>query len=110
MSDPSSVVPEGRQFVSHHSSHPLDGSFDEGFWNSFFSSSGLNTECSEHYKTLFKDQDMKPDMLDDMDHSLLMAMGVTKAGHRIKILRAKEKEYGPEVSPKKAGKIGGLPS
>jgi hypothetical protein len=45
---------------------------------------------------------MKPDMVDDMDHPLLMSMGVTKAGHRIKILRAKDKDKEKlDGSPKK---------
>lgn len=100
MDDPQNTpVPDGMESFGTNQTNSPDGSFDEEFWNNFFSSSGLNSECSTHYKTLFKDQDMKPDMVDDMDHSLLTAMGVSKAGHRIKILRAREK--GQDMSPRK---------
>ena len=39
--------------------------------------------------TLFREHDMKPDMIDELDHHLLLQMGISKTGHRIKILRGK---------------------
>jgi len=42
---------------------------------------------------------MKPDMVGDMDHALLLQMGVSKAGHRIKILRAKDGTHESAPAP-----------
>lgn len=56
-------------------------------WKNFFSTAGFGEAASQHYSDLFKAQEMEIDMIGELTHELLLQMGVTKAGHRIKILR-----------------------
>lgn len=48
---------------------------------------GFGEASANSYADLFKAQEMEIDMISELSHELLIQMGVTKAGPRIKILR-----------------------
>lgn len=47
-------------------------------------------QASEQYASVFKAQEMEIDMIPELSHELLLQMGFTKAGARIKILRLRD--------------------
>ena len=59
-------------------------------WNTFFQTAGFGLHASEQYASVFKAQEMEIDMIPELSHELLLQMGFTKAGARIKILRLRD--------------------
>jgi len=67
---------------------------DEGntvFWESFFRDAGFVESTAKLYASIFKKHEIEADMIPDLSHEVLLQMGITKAGHRIKILRMQRK-------------------
>jgi len=72
----------------------LNESVDEGntvFWESFFRDAGFVESTAKLYASIFKKHEIEADMIPDLSHEVLLQMGITKAGHRIKILRMQRK-------------------
>jgi protein-tyrosine phosphatase len=66
-------------------------------WNQFFLTAGFGEAASGQYAAIFKDQEMEMDMLTELSHELLLQMGFTKAGARIRILRFKDAIINPQT-------------
>ena len=77
---------------------PLDATApSRSTWNQFFLTAGFGEAASGQYAAIFKDQEMEMDMLTELSHELLLQMGFTKAGARIRILRFKDAIINPQT-------------
>eukprot|EP01130_Rhizamoeba_saxonica_P011603 TRINITY_DN4824_c0_g1_i3.p1 TRINITY_DN4824_c0_g1~~TRINITY_DN4824_c0_g1_i3.p1 ORF type:complete len:469 (+),score=91.90 TRINITY_DN4824_c0_g1_i3:36-1442(+) len=76
---------------------PKDGfePFPRDQWRLFFEQASFNDECIQYYLELFELHDIEFNMIQDLEHPLLLQMGVLKVGHRIKILRMKDSFFLP---------------
>jgi hypothetical protein len=77
------------------STHPHSLGGSEGsssVWEAFFQQAGFDDTTSKSYAVLFKKHEIEMDMLPDLNHEVLLQMGILKAGHRIKILRMQQKK------------------
>ena len=66
---------------------------DREEWKFFFSHIGLSRKYIDQYTDLFCSHDIGTDMAPDFDHEVLKDIGVKKVGHRILILRNREKIF-----------------
>ena len=70
---------------------------------------GFGEAAASHYTSIFKAQEMELDMLPDLTHELLIQMGFTKAGPRIRILRLRDAIIGPKTGERTYLKLSGPP-
>jgi hypothetical protein len=78
-------------------------------WYNFFMTAGFGEVASSQHAATFKTHEMELDMIPEISHELLLQMGFTKAGPRIKILRLRDAIFSPKTGESTSWNVSASP-